>query len=321
MAEWRIFIVAIVIFAILAGIVFAGFPAFQISLPVNVNAYIIPLIILVSFPLAISAFLPFRWGKILREISYFSLFILLILLQSSIFQKVFSNYTPPSVTLQQCTSLFGISGTPTSAWDVVSAWSCVTTGYFPASGTSVNFTWTIFAIFYIILPFAFITTLVYGFMKGMPTEIFFGNFAGTATKVLSFIIAMYASRLMFGYFLLTFYSYGVWGLAGVFGAAFITVTLKNIMDKWYNIEAMGEGVRQAIQAKEANEKNAINNLRSFVNGVTTIDSLNELRQRGTMAYHGIYQNLPWEMQAQIEAIIFNPSLDLNSKKQQILALI
>lgn len=93
------------------------------------------------------------------------------------------------------------------------------------------------------------------------------------------------------------------------------------MDKWYNIEAMGEGVRQAIQAKEANEKNAINNLRSFVNGVTTIDSLNELRQRGTMAYHGIYQNLPWEMQAQIEAIIFNPSLDLNSKKQQILALI
>jgi hypothetical protein len=47
---------------------------------------------------------------------------------------------------------------------------------------------------------------------------------------------MYAARQLFGFFLLDFYGYGAWGIAGVFGAAMFVLFLRNIMEKWFIIE-------------------------------------------------------------------------------------
>jgi hypothetical protein len=82
--------------------------------------------------------------------------------------------------------LFGTKEKPTEAWDAIAVWSCVTTGHFPSTATYSDLGWTIFFIFYLLLPFAFIWTLLYGLMKGIDLGALFGDFAGTAMTLLFF---------------------------------------------------------------------------------------------------------------------------------------
>jgi hypothetical protein len=144
------------------------------------------ILIFIAIVFAISAFLPPPWNQFCREIFYIGLFICILSLELSVFNTAFTTLKPPEVTLLNCTTLFGTKEKPTEAWDAIAVWSCVTTGHFPSTATYSDLGWTIFFIFYLLLPFAFIWTLLYGLMKGIDLGALFGDFAGTAMTLLFF---------------------------------------------------------------------------------------------------------------------------------------
>jgi hypothetical protein len=86
-------------------------------------------------------------------------------------------------------------------------------------------------------------------MSGIGMETWFGAFGKNAMRLLSFIIALYAARLLFGAFLLDLLGYGAWGLIGVFGAVLLTKGLQKIMEGWYRIEEMAAETREAIKSE------------------------------------------------------------------------
>jgi hypothetical protein len=81
-----------------------------------------------------------------------------------------------------------------------------------------------------------------------------GHFPSTAMTLLSFIIAMYAARQLFGFFLLDFYGYGAWGIAGGFGAAMFILFLRNIMEKWFIIEEIAVEARSVLETEIKREE-------------------------------------------------------------------
>lgn len=262
MVKWKVVIIAIFLPLLFYILLYFGLPLFGIS--IETGPFFTYILIFTAIVLAISAFLP-RWSKILREIFYIGLFICILFLELSIFNTAFTTLKPPEVTLEKCTTLFGTKEKPTEAWDAIAVWSCITAGHFPA--TYSNLGWTVFFIFYLLLPFAFIWTLLYGLMKGIDLGALFGGFAGTATTLLSFIIAMYAARQLFGFFLLDFYGYGAWGIAGVFGAALFVLFLRKIIEDWFKIEEKAETTRRVLGIEEERERAVLPLLRHFLDRI------------------------------------------------------
>jgi len=229
---------------IIVGFLFLGsvvlpWLGFEIEFLSSPYGYI--LVLLTGLLIAVSGLLPYTWGKILREVALFCLFILLLLIEINIV-KPFVKAT--KIDMETCKSYFIPSTSGQVVYDALKYTSCVLTGYFPKEEGNIG--WAVFYLFYIILPFAFIWAIVYGLMKTVIGN-WFGRISFNIHALLSFIIAMYATRTLMGSFLLEFAGYGAWGLGALFLAVFFTKSVGSIMDNWYQAEKMGEEVRRVIQ--------------------------------------------------------------------------
>jgi len=246
--KWGVVISGIVIlFALLAlswGVLRWMGVGFEIEFLSSPTGYL--LILLTGILIAVSGFLPLRWGKVLREVATFCLFILLIFIEMSLMKPFVKETT---VDLAECKNVFFPTVQSSQAVaEGLKYTSCIFTGYFPAGTQGEgDLGWVVFYIFYLILPFAFMWAFLNGLMSGMGMGSMFGG--QNTTRILSFIIAMYAARVMFGGILLSFLGYGSWGLVAIFGAAFLSRGLKYIFDRWYSIEEMTQETRQAIETE------------------------------------------------------------------------
>jgi hypothetical protein len=206
------------------------------------------LLIVTGVFLALSGFLPYKWGKILREIALFCLFVIILLVEINIVKPFVGKAT--KVDMEACKNYFQPSTTGQVVYDALKYVSCVLAGYFPLQEGDLG--WTVFFLFYLILPFAFIWALMYGLMKSVMEGWFPVEF--NVSALLSFIIAMYASRTLMGGFLLEFAGYGAWGLGAVFLAIIFTKGLDKMMKDWYKTEEMGQEVKNVIQSEIEREK-------------------------------------------------------------------
>lgn len=101
--------------------------------------------------------------------------------------------------------------------------SCIMTGYKPPE-EYMGWQWASFWIFFIILPFAFIFSIVWGFLADvriLPKPVM---------MVISFVLATYATRQVFGAFLLDIAAYGVWGVVGIFIPLLLSFMVKRVFD-------------------------------------------------------------------------------------------
>lgn len=215
-------------------------------------------VIFTAVVLGISAFLPYKWGKYIREVSYIGLFISLLIF----FLGAIKPFYKESEEFQvgDCKNLFLPKDEDQTVYNALAYTSCILTGKFPKEQQSVG--WTAFFLFYLVLPFAFIFALIYGLMQGMNLSSLFGEqkTGKYIARVLSFIITAYAARTMMGAFILKFMGYGAWGLAAVFGSIFLVWGLKRLVEGWFSIESIGEETRKEIENQlkwEAQFANAI----------------------------------------------------------------
>jgi hypothetical protein len=100
--------------------------------------------------------------------------------------------------------------------------SCILTGY-KVSGSYKSWQWASFWIFFIILPFAFVFSVTWGLIRPLAHENVFGK---TVTVVITFIISSYATRQIFGAFLLDILGYGTLGVIGIFIPFLISFMIK-----------------------------------------------------------------------------------------------
>jgi len=101
--------------------------------------------------------------------------------------------------------------------------SCIMTGHKVASEFG-KWEWASFWLFFIILPFAFVFSLLYGLIA--PVQLF----PKPAMLVIIFVLSAYAVRQIFGAFLLDLAAYGIWGVVGIFIPLFLSFLLKRVFD-------------------------------------------------------------------------------------------
>ncbi|MHA1828270.1 MAG: hypothetical protein ACTSX6_06440 [Candidatus Heimdallarchaeaceae archaeon] len=265
---------------------------------------------------AISAFLPSKSSKVTREVAYLLLFIAIII---TVFGLMAPFAHKVEVDTENCANVFFPKSTATSVvYNVVDYASCVLTGYYPKeSPETANVAWTSFYVFYLILPFAFILVLIYGLMKSMAIGSWFGDFGGAATKILSFIIALFAARVLMGEVLLEFLGYGAWGLGVIFAGIFIVNGLKHMMESWYKVEEAAATTREMIGKEIELKRKSMENLRKYLNKIKTQIELNMLIRPGQAPRIEIFDHLPEEIQGKIRPIIEDPTLSLEQKKHRI----
>jgi hypothetical protein len=200
-------------------------------------------IIVFAITLVIGCFLPGRLGKIVRILSYIALFIFLLFTEIQII-KPFLKRT--EVNLEVCSNFFSPSQTTgNTVNDILTYSSCILTGYVPKNLSSIG--WATFFIFYIILPFVFIWVVVYALMK----EVFSGwSTIDQFSPLLSFVVAMYGTRVLFGAVLLEFFAYGAWGLAGIFIAVFLVNVLKKIIEDKFKIEEYTSEIKKILEIEK-----------------------------------------------------------------------
>lgn len=256
MVKWQVVVIGVAI-ALFLFLIPLLLPMFGFQLEAFTSPTVYFLILLTAILIVISAFIPSTWRKLFQNGAYLTLFLLIILIELNIMKPYLKE---TNVSLETCRS--GIF--PTAAqlqtpsdyyYSGLKYTSCVFTGYFPAEQGDLG--WTVFYIFYFILPFAFIWTFMYGLMTGMNFGAFFGGFTKSANTLLSFIIAVYAGRVMFGGFLLSFLGLGAWGLAAIFGAILLVGGLKHMFDSWYGLEDMGFDVKKAVENEAVAQQSVI----------------------------------------------------------------
>jgi len=207
--------------------------------------------------LGISAFLPYNWGSVLRSISYISLFIAILLLEMGVMSVAVEKH--PMLNITECKGMLPPEGEKVpqgGIWNAFHATSCILTGYFTKEFTALGF--TTFFIFYFLLPWVFIFAYTYGLMRGMQLETWFGggNVGKNIIIVLSLVISLYATRVMFGAFLLEFLGYGMWGLAGIFIACLLTRGLQYQIEKEFTFEKEWHKTRKKMDEKLRRERQA-----------------------------------------------------------------
>jgi len=202
------------------------------------------LVLLTGMLLAISAFLPYTWGKILRELALLSFFILFLWVEVNVVKPYVQ---AADVKKEECKNYFIPSTSGKIIYDALKYTSCVLTGYFPTEEGDLG--WTVFYLFYIILPFVFIWTLLYSLTKPILLR-WFGDIGNIRPDVIfSFIISIYAARTLLGGFLLNYAGYGAWGIGGLFIAILFTKVLGNMMEKWFEVEKVGKETREFLEAE------------------------------------------------------------------------
>ena len=204
----------------------------------------IPYILIAGILLIVSAFLPATFAKVCRNITYLILFVFILIVEIQLF-KPFIKVSQVNIT--ECKSLFfpevkeSVSNVIIDSLGIT---SCILTGYFPQEQSILG--WLTFLLFYIILPFAFIFALIIGLMR----DVFQSILNSSILNVLSFIIAVYATRVMSGAFLLQFLGYSAWGLVGIFGAIFIVGSLRKMIEDWFKIETYAEEIKKYYEVQK-----------------------------------------------------------------------
>lgn len=259
-------------------------------LGVDITSLGLPFFIAVTIAavlLGISGFLPYESGKILREMSYIGLFVALLIFFLSALKPFIRERT--ELTLENCTSVFFPKPTDQTAeeqqnqiiYGLLTYVSCILTGKFPLEQGDLG--WSVFIIFYLVLPFAFILAFVYGLMQGVNVATIFGGnqTAKNIVQVLSLIIALYAMRTTMGVFILEFMGYGAWGLGAVFISILIVLGLKKMVDDWLDIEKKVEETRKMIQAWITRERQFAESILPRINEtLRLIEHLQRDQRRG-----------------------------------------
>ncbi|MEM5827998.1 MAG: hypothetical protein QW197_00615 [Candidatus Aenigmatarchaeota archaeon] len=203
-------------------------------------------ILLSTIPLVISGFLPYNWGKILREISYLFLFITLIIVEINLLKPYIK---ATDINLINCAA-GGFVPTKQESGNIIynalAYASCILSGYFPEEQKEIG--WAIFLIFYLILPFAFTFAIIYGLINSAEIKSIFGN-NDRISLVISFIISMYVTRTLLGGFILQFAGYGFAALISIFVSILLVTNLRKFIEQSYNVEAMAQQTRTLIERK------------------------------------------------------------------------
>lgn len=209
-------------------------PLLGVSTPIQLSPFVFPLLIGAAIIIAISGFLKPDWGRNLAKVALLLVFAGVLLIEVPLVQPFLKR---TEVSMEECKNFFipATNETSTLMVDAIKYASCVLTGYFPTTTQASEVGWVTFYIFYIILPFAFIFAFMYGLMNALGFESFFGAVAKPVITVLTFVISMYATRVLFGAVLLEFLGYGAWGLAAVFIAVIITGGLWKLMSGLYPV--------------------------------------------------------------------------------------
>lgn len=202
------------------------------------------LVLAVGIPLMLSGFLPYNWGKMIREISYLCFFGLLLLLLMNVVKFVSPT---PTIQIDSCGSA-GVLPSREQLKDnifhnVMSYVSCVLTGKFPVEKEET--VWMSFYLFHLLFPFFFVFVIIYGMMKSVDIGSII-RLRGV-TLVMSTIISLYAMRTLLGGFILEFFGYTAWGMVGVIISIFLTVGFRNFIEKMLKIEKVGQEVRESME--------------------------------------------------------------------------
>jgi hypothetical protein len=200
---------------------------------------IFPLLTCAAILIGISGLLPSRWANWSRRLVKAALILVFVGVLLIELPLISSAHHRVEVSMEECKNFFipvtNVAETSTLAVDAIKYASCVLTGYFPTTTQASEVGWVTFYIFYIILPFAFIFAFMYGLMSGLGFESLFGAVTKPVVTVLTFVISMYATRVLFGAVLLELLGYGAWALAAVFIAIIITGGLWKLMSGLYPV--------------------------------------------------------------------------------------
>lgn len=230
-------------------IVFLLFPYFKIP----IGAHTLPPLLTYSFLfigiiISVSVFLPYNLGKILREISY--MFLLISILFFLIIASL-PHIKRIDVPIERCASEVFPEKVDnfTGVGDMLAYASCILTGYYTPDTKNISI--SVFMLFYVILPFAFILSFVWGIFIKKGGVVDLSSIIGKGpAKVITFIMALYAARVFFGAILLEFVGYGVWGLAMVFVSFLLTSALRNLVESKFKIEEFTTGLKDYYNRKQ-----------------------------------------------------------------------
>jgi hypothetical protein len=161
-------------------------------------------------------------AKLFFNATVLVVFILILILEMIVFASFF---TKGEIPYEECKKKE--SG--------INILSCALTGYRVSEEIGyLEWQWISFWIFFIILPMAFVFSLVWGFLS--PTNLL----PKPAMRVIAFVFSAYAVRQVFGVFLLDIAGYGVWGIGGIIIPLVLCLMLKRVFDAFLGPLAVAE---------------------------------------------------------------------------------
>jgi hypothetical protein len=220
-----ILIVLLVLASLLTGIVRIG----GIELPGTflLTSLAFPIIILAGLSIFLGYYFAtqrsdVKKAKICFNAAVALVFFGILVLELTIFTSFF---TKGEIPYEKCEKQESLKNLP----------SCILTGYKVSEETGyLEWQWVSFWIFFIILPMAFIFSLVWGFLS--PTNLL----PKPAMNVIAFVLSAYAVRQVFGVFLLDMAAYGVWGVGGIIIPLLLSLMLKRVFDAFLGPLAVAE---------------------------------------------------------------------------------
>jgi len=309
MKDWQKYVIALVlIVAIIYGVSFGYQLILGMVWPFISLSPTAFLLVIVSGVIAFMGWVSFRLttnttiSKFCFNLSPLVLFFGIVGLEIGIFFQ----YLPKSqIPAALCSS---------SETNVVNIASCILTGY-KVEGYS-SWTWASFWIFYIILPFTFVFVFLYGLFYPLKNMFGGGGIGNSVVSVLSFVVAAYATRQIFGAFLLDLFGYGAWGLVGIFIPLALCFGLKSLLEGFLKpmdaakdtvwsdiyIQATAElgDIQQQIRNLEGALRSGLATTTEALNAMKT--QLQQLEQR-VIAVEGVIKKLPSKNAKVYEATI------------------
>jgi len=204
-------VVIILLIALAIGVIVPMF--------LNVNVFSITPwafpIVIIAGALIFLGYLFYSWGmleiaKSLFNVSVVIIFIGILMIEMAVFGAFF---TKTEISYEKCEK----------EENPINLASCILTGY-KVPGNFMGWEWASFWIFFIILPFAFIFSVIWGLIS--PIKLF----PKPVMSVITFVLSAYAVRQFFGAFLLDLAAYSIWGVVGIFIPLFISLMIKRVFD-------------------------------------------------------------------------------------------
>jgi hypothetical protein len=161
-------------------------------------------------------------SKILLNITPPMVFFGIIAVEMSVFTGLWGKQT--TLFLEVCEKGFELK----EAGDIPKFLVCVLTGVYPGEGNITSVSFVTFVLFFWLFPFFFILYFTRALFEGMFTGLFPNS--KHVSDVLAFIVAIYGARQLIGGFLLDLFSYGVWGIVGIFIPLTLALGIKKLLD-------------------------------------------------------------------------------------------